>query len=72
MEKLAFTKACLSDVSAIMVIMHAPLVKFLCQAAMGCIPALEYLLPCTSGACGHVLSSYQTVNGTASQDPDVW
>jgi hypothetical protein len=33
MEKLFFTRACLSDVSVIKVIMRVPLVKLLCQAA---------------------------------------
>jgi hypothetical protein len=38
MEKLAFARACLSDVRVIMVIMHVRLVESLCQAAMGWIP----------------------------------
>jgi hypothetical protein len=71
MEKLAVTRACLSDVSVIMVIMRVPLVELLYQAAMGWILALEYLLPGTRGACGHVLS-YQEVNVTASRDPIAW
>jgi hypothetical protein len=45
MEKLAFTKACLSDVNFIMTIMRVSLVELLCQVAMGWIPTLEYLLP---------------------------
>jgi hypothetical protein len=57
MEKLAFTRACLSDVRVIMVIMRVPLVKLLCQAAMGWIPALDFLLP---GAHGHVAMSCRT------------
>jgi hypothetical protein len=65
MEKLAFTRACLSNVSVIMTIMGVPLVKLLCQAAMGWIPALEYLLPGMRWAYGHVLL-YQVVNVTAS------
>jgi hypothetical protein len=56
MEKLVFTRACLSDVRVIMAIMHVPLVELLCQAIMGWIPTFEYLLPGTCGACGHVLS----------------
>jgi hypothetical protein len=56
MEKLTFTKACLSDVSVIMTIMRVPLVKLLCQVVMGCISSIEYLLPGVRGACGHVLS----------------
>jgi hypothetical protein len=35
MEKLTFTGACLSDVSAIAVIMRVPLVALLCQTVMG-------------------------------------
>jgi hypothetical protein len=71
MEKLAFTRACLSDVSVIMMIMRVPLVKLLCQPVMGWIPALEYLLPGVRGAYGHLLS-YQAVNVAASRDPGVW
>jgi hypothetical protein len=37
MEKLAFNKACLSDVKVIMAIMHVPMVELLHQAAMGWI-----------------------------------
>jgi hypothetical protein len=33
-EKLNFTRACLSDVRVIMVIMHVPMVDLLCQATM--------------------------------------
>jgi hypothetical protein len=68
MEKLTFTRASLSDVSGIMAIMHVPLVELLCHAAMGRIPALEYLLLGARGACGYVLS-YQAVNVVASCDP---
>jgi hypothetical protein len=64
MEKLVFTRACLSDASVIMVIMHLPLVELLCQATMGWIPTLEYLLSGTRGACGHVLL-HQAVNAAA-------
>jgi hypothetical protein len=71
MEKLAFTRACLSNISVIMVIMHVPLVELLCQTIIGWIPALEYLLPGTRVAYGHVLL-YQTVNAAASRDPDTW
>jgi hypothetical protein len=35
MEKLTFTRACLSDVSVIMMIMCVPLVELLYQEAMG-------------------------------------
>jgi hypothetical protein len=38
MEKLAFTRACLSDVRVIMMIMCVPLVESLWQTAMGWIP----------------------------------
>jgi hypothetical protein len=48
-EKLAFTKACLSTVRVITVIMCLLLVEYLCQTAMGRIPAFEYLLPGTRG-----------------------
>jgi hypothetical protein len=65
MEKLAFTRACLSDDRIIMAIMCAPLVELLCQTVMGWIPALEYLLPGMCGACGLVLSC-QAVNAVAS------
>jgi hypothetical protein len=65
MEKLAFTRACLSGVSAIMEIMHVPLVELLSQAVMGWILALEYLLSGARGACGHILS-YQEVKAAAS------
>jgi hypothetical protein len=54
-----------------MVIMRVPLVESICQAVMGWIPALEYLLSGARGACGHVLSC-QTINVTASQDPGAW
>jgi hypothetical protein len=64
MEKPAFTRAGLSDVRVIMVIMCVPLVVSLCQVAMGQIPALEYLLPDVCRACGHVLSC-QTINTAA-------
>jgi hypothetical protein len=71
MEKLAFTRACLSDDRIIMAIMYASLVELLCQTVMGWIPALEYLLPDMCGACGHVLSC-QAVNAVASRDPNFW
>jgi hypothetical protein len=48
-----------------MVIMRVPLVESLCQAMMGWIPALEYLLPGMRGAYGHV-PSCQTINVAAS------
>jgi hypothetical protein len=64
MKKFAFTWVCLSNVSVIMLIMRVYLVEFLCQAAMGWIPALECLLPGAHGAYGHVLL-YQAVNATA-------
>jgi hypothetical protein len=35
MEKPAFTRACLSSIRVIMVIMHVLLVEWLCQTAMG-------------------------------------
>jgi hypothetical protein len=34
MEKLVFTKACVSDVRVIMAIIRAPLVELLCQTVM--------------------------------------
>jgi hypothetical protein len=54
-----------------MVIMRIPFVESLCQAAMGHVPALKYLLPGARGACGYVLSC-QTINDTTSQDPGAW
>jgi hypothetical protein len=71
MEKLAFTRACLSDVRVVMVIMRVPLVELLCQAVMGQIPTLEYLPPDTCAAYGHALSC-QVVNVVGSQDPGAW
>jgi hypothetical protein len=71
MEKPAFTRACLSDVKVIMVIMHVPLVELLCQAVVGQIPAPGYLWPDTCGACGHVLSCH-AINAAASSDPGAW
>jgi hypothetical protein len=71
MEKLAFTRTCLSNMRVIMAIMRVPLVELLCQAVMGWIPALEYLPPGACGACGHILSC-QEINAAASQDPDAW
>jgi hypothetical protein len=44
MEKPTFPKANLSDVRAIMAIMRVPVVELLCQAAMGNISILKYLL----------------------------
>jgi hypothetical protein len=49
MEKLTFTRACLSYVRDITPIMCVPLVKSLCQTAMGWIPALEYMLSAVRG-----------------------
>jgi hypothetical protein len=53
MEKPTFTRASLSGVRVIVVIMRIPLVELLCQAAMGHILVLKYLL---SGACGRLWS----------------
>jgi hypothetical protein len=64
-RSLPLPRACLSDVRALMVIMRVPLVESLCQAMMGWIPALEYLLPGMRGAYGHV-PSCQTINVAAS------
>jgi hypothetical protein len=44
MEKLAFTRACLSYVRVIMVIMRVSMVELMCQMSMGWILALEYVL----------------------------
>jgi hypothetical protein len=71
MQKIVFTKACLSDISVIMAIMCEPLLELLCQVVMGWIPALKDLLPGAHGTCGHVLSC-QVVNTTASQVPNTW
>jgi hypothetical protein len=43
MEKTVFTRASLSGVRVIMVIMRVPVEMLLCQAAMGWIPILKYL-----------------------------
>jgi hypothetical protein len=48
-EKLAFTRVCLSCVRLTMTIMCVPLVELLCKAAMGQFQALDYML---SGARG--------------------
>jgi hypothetical protein len=45
--------------------MRVPLVEFLRQVEMGWVPALEYLLLGTRGACGPILSC-QVVNAAAS------
>jgi hypothetical protein len=71
MEKLALTRACLSSVKVIMAIYACTLVELLCQAAIGCITALECLLPCVCGAYNRILSC-QVINVTASQAPDAW
>jgi hypothetical protein len=44
MEKLAFTRVCLSYVRVIMVIMRVSLVESLCHTMMWRIPTLEYVL----------------------------
>jgi hypothetical protein len=67
MEKLVFTRARLSNIRVIMMIIRVPLVELLCQTTMGWISAFEYLPSSTCGACGHVLSC-QTVNAATSQD----
>jgi hypothetical protein len=71
MEKLTFTRACLSNVILIIVIMQVPLVESLCQAVMGRIPVVEYLLPDAHVTYGHILSC-QTINATASRDLGSW
>jgi hypothetical protein len=43
------TRGCLSSVRVIMVRMHVSLVELLCQAAMGLISALGYILSCVRG-----------------------
>jgi hypothetical protein len=65
MKKLVFTMSCLPYASVIMAITCVPLIKLLCQAVMGWIFVLEYLLLGMRGSCGHVLS-YHTVNATTS------
>jgi hypothetical protein len=64
-------RACLSNVRVIMVTMCVPLVESLCQVVMEWIPALEYLLSGTHGACGHV-PSCQTINTTTFGAPGIW
>jgi hypothetical protein len=54
-----------------MMIMHVPLVELLCQAVMGWISALKYLLPGARGACGHLMSC-QAVSVASSCDPGAW
>jgi hypothetical protein len=49
MEKPTFTRVSLSDVRVIMEIMCAPVVELLCQAAIGWISVLKYLLPGAHG-----------------------
>jgi hypothetical protein len=45
MENLAFTRASLSNVKVIMVIIHVLTMELLCQAVMGWVLVLECLLP---------------------------
>jgi hypothetical protein len=59
MEKLTFTKANLSNVRVIMVIMHVPLEELLYQAVVGWIPVLECLLSAAHGPYGYVLSCWR-------------
>jgi hypothetical protein len=54
-----------------MVIMSVPLVELLCQATMGQIPALEYLLSGVRGPYVHALSC-QMVNAISSRDLVDW
>jgi hypothetical protein len=49
MEKLTFTRICLSDVRVIMVIIRVPLVESLCQTAMGWIPTRVPVARCVWG-----------------------
>jgi hypothetical protein len=49
MEKPTFTRASLSNVRVIIMIMHVPVVQRLCQTVIGWIPVLKCLL---SSACG--------------------
>jgi hypothetical protein len=56
MEMPTLTRAGLSNIRVVLVIMCLPLVELLQQAAMGLIPAQEYLLPSMRGAYGHALS----------------
>jgi hypothetical protein len=65
MEMPAFTRAKLSDVGVIKVIMCVPMEEVLCQAVMGWIPVLKHLLSSARGHLGHV-QSCQTLNATAS------
>jgi hypothetical protein len=51
MKKHVFTRACLSDVKVIIVIMCVSVVEFLCQETTEWIPVLKYLV---SGACGRL------------------
>jgi hypothetical protein len=65
MEKLAFSRACLSDARVIMAIIRVPLAELLCQAVMRWIPTLEYLQLGVRGAYGHVLL-WHAINVVAS------
>jgi hypothetical protein len=51
MEKPTVTRACLSGVRVIMLIMHVLVVELLCHAVMGWVPVLKCLL---SGVCGRL------------------
>jgi hypothetical protein len=68
MEKPAFTRAYLSGVRVIVVIMHFPLVERMCQTGTGGVPVLECLL---FGVC-RCLWSYPikpSINDAVSQGP---
>jgi hypothetical protein len=59
MEKPTFARACLSNIRAIMVIMHVPLVEQLCQTVMGWIQVFE----CLSPGARECLRSYPVMLG---------
>jgi hypothetical protein len=68
MEKPAFTRACLSGVRVIVMIMHVPLEERLCQKVTGWVPVLKCLLLGAVGACGPVLLC-QAFNAAVTRRP---
>jgi hypothetical protein len=68
MEKCAFTKACLSHIRVIMMIMRILVVDLLCQMTMGWPSVLEYLLSDARG-CLWPCFLCQALNVIASREP---
>jgi hypothetical protein len=65
MGKSTFTRARLSNVRVIMAIMCVLMMELLCQAVMGHISVLKYLLSGARGRLCHVLSC-QALNDVVS------